>query len=328
MEVFPGIHQVVLPLPGYALNRINVYLVRRDDGWLLVDCGWNTPEAYGALSHALEELKIHFTDIKQIVITHVHPDHYGMVGRLKELSGCSLMMGRRDAELIDSRYLNTEPLLRLNCAFLVKHGVPEEDAAVLRNASLPVLKFVVPAQPDQVLEGGETVRAGKFNFEVIWAPGHSPGHICLYDRSHKILLAGDQVLARQSPNVSLHAQQQGNPLGDFLNSLHKLDQLDVSLVLSGHDDVFTDLHSRVKELYAHHEHRNAEILGLFGGDSLTAYELAPRIGWSTKGGPWAQLPSLDKRLSVLETLAHLEYLRSQRKVGRRSSGGILRYKKR
>ncbi|MBI4333663.1 MAG: MBL fold metallo-hydrolase [Chloroflexi bacterium] len=327
MQVIPGIHHIAIALPGFALRGINVYLVRRDDGWLLIDCGWNTPEAAAGLKKGLQELNVAYGDIRQIIVTHIHPDHFGMVGRLKELSGCSFAMYEDEAKLIDSRYVHLHKLLVDIENFLVRNGAPPEEAASLRNASLPVLKHVVPVQPDIFLHDGDTVRAGSFDFKVLWTPGHSPGHICLYEASHGLLLAGDQVLSHLTPNISLHAQQAGNPLKDYLESLLSLDQLDISRVLPGHGVIFSDFHKRIEELVLHHDQRNEEILGVLDGEPRTGYEIAPRIKWATGGASFQQLPPLDRRLAVLETLSHLEYVCSMGLAQKISADGKTMFKK-
>ncbi len=322
---FPGIYQINIPLTGFALKRINAYLIRGDRGWVMVDCGWNTPEAFAALQATLQKFTIGFKDIYQIIITHLHPDHYGMAGRLKELCGCTLAMHEIGANLIESRYVNVETLLGDVEKFLVQNGVPEKEAALLRNASMPALKFVVPAFPETVYRGGETISIGKFTFKVIWTPGHSPDHICLYEAAHKVLLAGDQVLPVITPNVSLHAQQRGDPLADFLQSLRDLNGLDVDLVLPGHDDVFSNIHTRIQELVEHHDRRNDEVLGICRDKPMTAYEMAPRISWVTSEASWRNLPPLDKRLAALETLAHVEFLYNLGKVQKTSQDGRTYY---
>ncbi len=327
MEVAPGIFQVILPLPGFALKAINAYLIRGDDGWLLVDCGWNTFPVFDALQSTLAELNISFKDIRQIVVTHIHPDHFGMVGRLVELCGCSYAISETEARLIEPRYVHMDNLLVDLGNFLGKHGVPADEVAALKTASMPVLRFVAPALPETLLKGGEVIEAGKYRFKVLFTPGHSPGHICLYDSNSGVLLAGDQVLWRQTPNVSLHAQQQGNPLLDFLESLRLLDTLDVSLVLPGHDETSRDLHGRVRELLEHHARRNEEVLQILNREAMTAYEVAPKIGWVTSAAAWQKMPSLDKRFALHETLAHLEYLTSLSMVHKIAANGKIIFQK-
>lgn len=325
IEVVPGIFQAKIPLPGFALQYINVYLVRGNGGWLLVDCGWNTPEAFTALEESFRELHISFRDISQIVVTHIHPDHYGLAGRLQKLSGCRLAMHRTEAALIQSRYIWMDKLLGDIGEFLTQNGAPPEETAILKSASLPVLDFVANALPDIILDGGEIISAGKFKFEVMCTPGHSPAHICLYEPSLKLLLAGDHILPVTTPHVGFHPQQQGNPLADYLHSLQTIDQLDVALVLPGHEQIFSNFHSRIKELLVHHKRRGDEVLQLVSTKAKTAYGISPQISWVTSNASWQNLPALDRRLAVMEALAHLEYLRHQGKLQKHSENGITFY---
>ena len=110
IEVVPGIYQLQLPLPSpdIFLGYVNIYLIRGDGEYLLVDTGWNTEEAFNSLKRQLSEIGVDFGDISQIVATHVHPDHYGMAGRLKQLSQAEIALHYRDKELIALRYINMD----------------------------------------------------------------------------------------------------------------------------------------------------------------------------------------------------------------------------
>ena len=103
--------------------------------------------------------------------------------------------------------------------WLIMHGVPKDSMDDLKTSAMPVRAFVDPVEPDEVVWGGEQLDIGRFDFEVWWTPGHSPGHICFLERGKKFILTGDHVLPTITPNISLHAQQQGNPLGDYIASL-------------------------------------------------------------------------------------------------------------
>ncbi|MFQ5827211.1 MAG: MBL fold metallo-hydrolase, partial [Dehalococcoidia bacterium] len=222
MEVYPGVHQLKVPIPDNPLGYLNAYLVQGRDGWLLVDTGWNTEDAFASLEGQLKGLGVGFGDIAHIVVTHLHPDHYGLAGRLKELSPARLYLHRRDAAFIRTRYVDFEDLLRRMAEFLRVHGVPEDILPQLQMASMPVLPFVAYAEPDVRFEGGETLSTGLFDLEVIWSPGHSPGHICLYERQKRLLFAGDHILPLITPNVSRNVQSGDNPLADYMASLRKM----------------------------------------------------------------------------------------------------------
>jgi glyoxylase-like metal-dependent hydrolase (beta-lactamase superfamily II) len=325
-EVFPGIRWVQLPitLEQSDLEYVNVYLVAGDKGYLLVDSGWNTDESFATLHNALVKNGIAFNNIKQILVTHVHPDHYGMAGRIRELSGATLMMHHIEKEFIVPRYVKMESLLAQTDRLLVTNGVPEAETVNLRDATLGLENYIIPAQPDRTLHDGETINIGTFTFRVIWTPGHSSGHICLYEPEKKVLLSGDHILPQITPNVSVHPQSIENPLGRYLQSLKEISKLDVTLTLPGHYKPFTNLKERINEIMLHHGIRNQEILEAIGETRKTAYQIAREITWGNNGG-WEDLPPFHKRMAVFETLAHLEMLAADDLLNRLPGRGIIAY---
>ena len=317
-EVIPGIYQLQLPLPfpNILMGYVNTYLIQGDNEYLLIDTGWNTEEAFDSLKKQLDEIGVGFRDISQIIVTHIHPDHYGQAGKLKQLSQAKVALHAVEKNSIDLRYINMKELLQQMEQWLHTNGVATDELPALQTASVALAKFVSPALPDITLHGGETLSTELFSFKVLWTPGHSPGHICLYEPSQKILISGDNVLPNITPNIGLHPQSSSNPLGDYLNSLSALKQLDVNLVLPGHENPFNTLKPRIEELIQHHRQRNSEILATINAEPKTGYQIATEIVWMPDIGgiSWQDLAPLDKRLALLETLAHLESMRVDRKV--------------
>ena len=326
-EVIPGIYRLPVPLPNSPLGHINAYLIQDDNGYLLVDTGWDTDEAFGSLEEQLAEIGTRPEEISQIIITHIHPDHYGLAGRLKQLSRAKIAMHQLEKKNIRTRYINMDKLLQQLAQWLAVNGVPTDELPDLQIASTPVAKFVVPTSPDITLHGGETITAGVFNFKVLWTPGHSPGHIVLYDSGHKILISGDHVLPHITPNVARHPQSGENPLNDYINSLNPLKQLEVELVLPGHEQPFDNLSDRIDRIVSHHHERNSEILGILGDKTKTAYQLVKEIIWmpDTRASRWHDLSPLDRRLAILETISHLEFMRFEGQVDTLSQDGAIYY---
>lgn len=314
-EVFPGIYRLKIPIDN-PLEFVNTYLMEGKEGWLIVDTGWNTPGVFASLEQQMQDIGLSPKDITQIVITHIHPDHYGLAGRLKLLYDAELSFHRMEKNFVESRYVDIDGLMEEMSHWLYINGVPQEVLESLQTASLFMKEFVVPALPDRVLDGGETISTRRFNFEVIWTPGHSMGHICLYERERKILISGDHILPTITPNVSLHTQSGLNPLGDYINSLKKMQPLEADLVLPAHEEAFTDLSGRIQEIMSHHEERKEVIESITGNQPMTAYEISSWVPWNTNGVPWKDLPPLDRRIAVTETLAHLELLRAEGRVDR------------
>jgi glyoxylase-like metal-dependent hydrolase (beta-lactamase superfamily II) len=192
---------------------------------------------------------------------------------------------------------------------LSRHGVPSFRISELESSSLPAMDYVRITIPDSTLYGGETVFTGTYGLEVIWTPGHSIGHICLYEPKNQILFAGDHILPKITPSVGYHTQSGDNPLGDYLHALGKLEHLAVQKVLPAHEDIFSDLQGRIAEIVEHHKERSEEIGQVISKGSESAYEISSRITWNVKDSDWENMPPLSKRLAVMETLAHLEYMR-------------------
>lgn len=326
-EVLPGIWRLPLPLTGNPLGHVNTYLVRSDSGYLLVDCGWDTTDSLQALQGHLQALDVPFRDVRHLVVTHIHPDHYGLAGRLREIANADLRFHRLERLYIESRYADADQLLQEMRQWLRQNGTPQTELDQLNRASMPMLERVQVAFPDIELDGGEEIPCGAFTFRVLWTPGHSAGHICLWDPVKKVLLSGDHVLPRITPSVTLHIQAGGNPLVDYLDSLRLVGQLQAELVLPGHGEPFHGLPERAEELIQHHQRRLMEIVGLLIPDprhGKTAYDIARDMRWASRR-TWDELGSFERRLAVTEVLAHTELLHARGQVAKHFAEGIVRY---
>ncbi|MBI2830930.1 MAG: MBL fold metallo-hydrolase [Chloroflexi bacterium] len=327
-EIIPGIYMIRLILPDSGVGSINVFLVKGADGYLMVDTGWNMDKVFDSFKAQLTELKIDIKDIKQLVVTHIHPDHMGLAGTLQQLVGAKLAVHYLESALIYSRYKNMDNLLANVRRLLHTHGVPEERVSELQMASTAAAKYVASARPDIALYDGNTISTGLFNIEVIWTPGHSPGHICLYEPEKKILFSGDHILPVITPNVGLHPESSFNPLGDYINALKRVKQLGVSLALPAHGDPFTTVNERIDEIIHHHQVRDRGILRVMRSEQKTAFQIASQISWisDTNGVGWEALSPLDKRLAVLETIAHLEAMSANDIIVREKKNGTIYYR--
>lgn len=328
-EVEPGTHIHRLQLPMPQPEYVNAYLVEgdRDNGHLLIDTGWDTEEAFASLKKQLAEIGINPQDISQIVVTHVHPDHYGLAGKLKRLFNAKLALHNLEKAFIESRYINMDVLLQQIERLLQANGTPSDESTKLQRASLPLVKFVTPVLPDITLHGDETITTGYFGFKVLWTPGHAWGHVCLYEPSRKILFSGDHVLPHITPHIGLHPQTSTNPLGDYLDSLNRLKRLEVKIALPGHGEPFTAFKPRIGEIIQHHQQRNSEILSALNASPKTAFQIATEITWMhyVSGAGWDKLSPWNKRMAVLETLAHLEAMKIMGKLAKSTGNNIIYY---
>jgi glyoxylase-like metal-dependent hydrolase (beta-lactamase superfamily II) len=326
-EIEPGIYQLQIPIPNNPLGCTNVYLLKGDKGCTLIDAGWSSREALYSLGNQLTEAGVSFKDISLIIVTHAHFDHYGLADSLKQLSGAKVALHHLDRDLLAPRFTDMDEYLRQTENWFRINGVPTHELP--QSAFIGMRRSAPPAAPDIALHDGEIVPASPFNLQVTWTPGHSPGHICLYETNRKIFFSGDHILPVITPNISLQPNSSSNPLGDFLNSLNKIKPLDVTLVLPAHEHIFTNFRGRIDEIIQHHEQRNSEILGAMSTGAQTAYQISQQITWMPEFGGmrFHDLAPMDKRMAVSETLAHLEAMRIQGSVAQANRDGIIHYQR-
>jgi glyoxylase-like metal-dependent hydrolase (beta-lactamase superfamily II) len=198
--------------------------------------------------------------------------------------------------------------------FLEDAGVPALKLPDLNMASMMIRDQVMMAEPDVMFEDGRIVDVPGWDLQTVWTPGHSPGHVCFYSDRHKLLLSGDHVLPRITPNIGVHTQQFPNPLGEYLESLLKVHNLDVEEVLPAHEYRFADLKGRLDQLITHHADRLAEIETLLAAHpGATAWDLSIALTWSR---PWDQIADYMQRAAVGETAAHIVLLEKHQRVRR------------
>jgi glyoxylase-like metal-dependent hydrolase (beta-lactamase superfamily II) len=300
-----------LPLTGSPLRHTNGYLIRGDDGWTLVDCGWNLPDVLEALTTQMAELGARLEDIRRLVITHFHADHYGLAGTLVGLTQARLLMHRLDWLYVKQELSDFAGTIARFDYWLRLNGAPQEMVSEEQRRSADMYRRYTVQAPDEQLEDGQRIVADGHAFQVVWTPGHTSGHICLWDAERKALLTGDHVLDPITPNVSLNREGQGNPLGEYLASLRKVAELDADLVLPAHGEPFNGVARRVRELLAHHDEREAEVLEAVSHGDRTAYQVAADLPWTRRRRTLADLSLGQQRMALTETIAHLEELRSR-----------------
>ncbi|MFD0689464.1 MBL fold metallo-hydrolase [Actinomadura fibrosa] len=313
-RVRPGLWSIPVPLPDNPLRYVLVYGLEVPDGIVLVDAGWDTPEAWDALCGGLRTAGYAIGDVRAVLVTHLHPDHYGLAGRVREASGAWVALHPADARLLRARYRDFDGLIEAIRRQMALHGVPEEEAGPLADASRAILPLVRHTDPEHMLADGERVPIAGWNLRTVWTPGHSPGHVCFHEPDRRLLLSGDHVLPRITPAIGVHPQQRHNPLADFHDSLAKVRDLDAEEVLPAHEYRFAGLAERARALAEHHASRLDEIaleVAAAGAGGATAWDLARRLTWSR---PWEEIQPFMRRTAMLETLAHLVMLESRGRV--------------
>lgn len=297
-EVAAGVFELRLPIP-FEDGLVNVFLLPDGDETDLLDCGMNAEESVEAIRAAVRQVGA--KRIRRLVVTHIHPDHYGAAGVFAGEGLADLYLHRLEVPLVYPRYVDFEDLVMEVRIYLLVNGVPEDEAEVLSNSQRALSQIVKPAVPAVQLDGAETLELGRRHLRVEWTPGHSPGHVCLYDETDKVLFAGDHVLPELSPNIGLHPQSTPDPLHEYLDGLRRMASYEPRLILPAHGRPFTDALSRVDALTAHHKKRMGQIEAIVAGGERNAWEVALEL-W----GPRENL--YEKRLALQEGLAHLQAL--------------------
>ena len=313
-DVYPGVLSLALPLP-FELKSVNVHLLKLKTGWLLIDCGMETDEAFETLRGALEQRGIAWCDIRQILLTHMHPDHMGMAARLLELTGAELAMHEAEAQHLKMVREGGQRLPWLVEAYS-QAGVPEALEAKMEEHFFHIRKNFHALAPDRLLSGGEEFQTAIGRLVVCWTSGHSPGHVCLHSPERKLLFSGDQILPGITPNIAWHPGR--DMLAEFLESLDRLAALDVDVVFPGHGEPFSGHRTWITETIGHHRQRCVEIVELT--------RKSPRTVHSMVGDLWRRsLSPINHHFAVFEVLAHLEYMQRQGRVAHRQNSGALEW---
>jgi len=307
-EIHPGVFLVHLPLPMKP-TIVNVYLVRGGDEWALIDTGLDSADSRAALRAALEAAGCAPERLQTIICTHHHPDHFGASRSYKEMTGARLYMHRDEYE----RSKNFAPRDRPPevVRFFLANGIP-----LRRFTNMPRMAdfwagLYGTAEPDVFIADGDVIRVGDVEIEVVWTPGHAPGHCVLYLRKERIMIVGDHLLPKITPHVGFAPGSVENPLGDFLDSQRKVQRFKVDLVLPAHGGVFPEHARRANQIIQHHQFRCQEVLDAVRREAHTGYDVARRVFAFDVDSPLTyQFPA------TFETLAHLEYLRHEGRVTR------------
>jgi glyoxylase-like metal-dependent hydrolase (beta-lactamase superfamily II) len=304
-EPVAGILRIPLPLGIHGIPSVNGWLLLDDQaGATLVDCGiYAGNESDGgtaALSDGLATHGLGVEDVRRLVITHAHIDHYGLAGEIVRRTGADLWMHvRADADI--AKYRNPDEAVDRRRDMLNEHGLFGERLAGASSGLrewMPVMPSV--AEATTRLHGGETFLAGGRSWEIVHTPGHSPGHVCLWSPADRLLLSGDHLLPSISPPVTFERGFEADPLGSYFASLSHIEEIGPALVLPGHGEPFADGARRAEAIAAGKRRRLAKVLEVLDDGPITVTDLAHRLVGKEMDGSRLHF-------AMAETLAYLAY---------------------
>jgi glyoxylase-like metal-dependent hydrolase (beta-lactamase superfamily II) len=300
------VHRIPLPLPQDGLRAVNVYAIDDGDGLVLIDGGWSLPESLALFERSLAAIERDPADIRQILVTHGHRDHYTQAVALRRRYGAEVLLGegeRATLEAVNAVHTNApvSSLLRL------REAGAGEVADLL--AKLPWSRPVMDdwQLPDRWLTGGDIQLSGR-TLTAIPTPGHTRGHMVFFDSAAGLMFTGDHVLPHITPSIGFELRPSALPLGEFLDSLRLMTQYPDARLLPAHGPVAGSVHARVAELIAHHDQRLREVWDAVDRGATDAYRAANVLTWTRRQTALADLDPFNKMLAVLETSAHLNLL--------------------
>jgi glyoxylase-like metal-dependent hydrolase (beta-lactamase superfamily II) len=322
-QIDKNLYQLKIELPRNPLKVLNSYVMTSGDRNLVVDTGFNLPECLVSLRQGLEALDLDLSRT-DFLATHLHADHTGLISTVMSPTS-RVYMGRVDKALFEKTTTGLGGFWQAAELRFAREGYSQRELDETRRMN-PARNFASSYVPGILpLDEGDTVAVGDMRWTVVETPGHTPGHICLYESSKKFLLTGDHLLFDITPNITCW-EGVTDSLGDYLESLRKIRRYEADQVLPAHRGIEGSLQKRVDELLVHHANRLEDVLRIVRAHPhSTGYEIASHMPWSIRAASWADFPPGQRWFAVGETIAHIEHLVLGGKLLREERNGVNTY---
>lgn len=312
-----GVYRIFVPLPHNPLKNLNSYFIAGRGRNLLIDTGFRLPECLDAMREGLSELGADMSRT-DIFLTHMHTDHCGLAPTLAS-PGSEIFISAVDGAILEAPDMPAR--WREFDGMYIAEGFPEEALRQSRSDN-PLRRLGPEPYSDyRYLEDGDVLRYGGRKLVCVLTPGHTPGHMCLYDEENKLMFLGDHILFDITPNITRNYHVEDS-LGDYLRNLEKIKAYDIAVPLPAHRTVSATVRERAEELEEHHRERMEEIVSIIRENpGMTAYDIAGRMKWSIRARNWDSFPLQQKWFAMGEAMAHLDRLRLDGRVFREPNGG-------
>lgn len=267
---------------------------------MLLDPGDNSEEARIVLAAAFDDLGLRLSNVELIIASHLHRDHMGMAAHVQEISGAPFAIHRAEHEAIVAGTAS----VTMTRAKLTMWGIPSERWAELQG--LPRLpREIRHPRWDLLLNDGETISTGERDLGIIHVPGHTAGHIAIFEEKSQVLMTGDLILPSQNPGIGLGGRLT-NPLSHYRRSLQIVSSIEHRVAIPGHGNPLHDLRKRSREILEHHENRSREIAAIIENSPLAqVWEIARKLTW---GKRWESFRGPELRLALHHVDTHMQYL--------------------
>lgn len=307
--MLPGVFRLRLPLTLPGVPHCNAWAVAGEDGVVLFDTGIHHSGSFAQLEHALAMCGLSIDEVRLLVCTHAHADHYGQAATILERTGCELWLHPNHEHMI--RWAKDPgAALERRLEIARQSGVPEAPLrryAELRGSVESGIAAIV--EPDRPLISGVVVETALGPWVAYETPGHAPSHVCLFQPERRLLISGDHLLGRISPYFDYGYTP--DPVGEFLTSLTVVEALDARLCLAGHGRTFADVQAHIdgnRALVHERIERTLAVLAEHG--TQTSFDVFPRVygaALSSQNAPWLFT-------EMLALLLHLEVTARARRL--------------
>lgn len=342
-ELADGLWVVDIALPIPSPQSSQVYLVESSEGWTMIDAGWDSDEAWQTLRRAMECCGIGPRDLRYVVLTHAHPDHAGLIGRLAELTDATFVLHDAEYRLAMSYASGASSFAQVMNGFLALAQAPQELFYPVTNACPVPQIAAVPASRYRIVRGGEVLELGERRFELLWTPGHSHGHLSAYEHASRTLFTGDALLGDMAPNIEFGAGCgrdlcgqdpcgqnlcgrglcDEDPIADMLRSLKTLGAFSPLRTLPAHGGPVPDVKFSANKLVGHFYKR---ILEAFDAcrDEASCLDCLQRVSWRFSADDLAHRGK--SRIVVFQMLAYLQLLARRGFLQSSVRGGVRYYR--
>lgn len=303
----PHVVRIPLPLPLKDLRAVNVYAILGDDGVTLVDSGWADEPSETILVEALARLGFTPRDVKRIVVTHHHWDHYSRAIGWQRRYGTTVMIGRGERHSIEA-FDEQTGAYPVQAQLLLKAGATDLAQTIAGFPLEPFERNVPLGPPDVWLDDGDHIDCGGVDLVTRATPGHTRGHVVYEDRRAGLTFTGDHILPRITPSIALERVPEALPLRSYLASLQLFLDLPDASMLPAHGDVTAGVKARAEELLEHHRDRLDRARELVAAGNSTAHQVAQQMLWTRHERTVDELGPVHGMTAILEMLAHLEVL--------------------
>lgn len=317
--------RVALPLPLPDLQVVNAYVICSPAGVTLIDPGWAYPPSEQALIRALNGLGYSVRDVRRIVATHQHWDHYSLGVQWRDRHGIELMLGREEEHSIDAFLRQPDVVHPHQIGKLNEAGAAELATAIGKLEWEPYERGVAFAPPDRWLDDGDVIDCGTIQLVVRTTPGHTRGHIVFEDAENCVIFTGDHLLPRITPSIAFERAPGKLPLRSYIDSLHLVLRLPDAKMLPAHGSTAGTTHARAHELIQHHETRLRQVGDLIAAGNSSSFEVASEMRWTRRERTLDELDVVHRMTAILEVQSHLDLLVARGELTSALDDGVRRF---